>query len=278
MKNIATILMLFVIANPALTDEKPKKKLIDLKKLGAELKAAVKAGKMTEKEAFSKYIKAMEAMGMKKGMKKGKGMSDSFYSIVIGRLKSKDIELGEFTMEVDHVTGIYGDRSLKDTIIGKTVKVVGVSGPWLDKLLLIKRGETLKVRSGTLHGEVISLSPKATVLERGVPFDPKVYPIPPKDFRGFRGILTGTITSKSAQGYELTMKVDQVNETFKDSKATKPMIIKGRLLDLRGFYNEQFRKKFDDLRLGDRIRVGAVHSDPTIDPLNVTRTLEKAEK
>jgi hypothetical protein len=114
---------------------------------------------------------AMKGKGAKKGG--GKGGANTFYSIVIGRLKSKDVELGEFTLEVDYITAIYGDRSLKQTVLGKTVKVVGISGAWLDTLLLIKRGETLKFRSGTLQGTTFSLSPKATVLERAVPFDPE---------------------------------------------------------------------------------------------------------
>ena len=140
-----------------------------------------------------------------------------------------------------------------------TGEVVGVSGPWLDSLLLIKIGETLKIRSGTLQGTTISMSPKATVLERAVPFDPIVYPIPPDDFRGFQGILTGTITSKSDQGYELTIRADKILETFDGNAASNPKSIEGQLMDLRGFF-QGFRGQFDDLRIGDTIRIGARHT------------------
>ena len=216
---------------------------------------------------------AMKGKGGKKGG--GKGGANSFYSIVIGRLKSKDVELGEFTLDVDYITAIYGDRSLKQTVVGKTVKVVGISGSWLDTLLLIKRGETLKFRSGTLQGTTFSLSPKATVLERAVPFDPETYPVPAESFRGFRGVVVGTITEKSEQGYELTLKINSIERSQRTSRATDPKASIGRLMSMRGFFNDPFREKFGDLKIGDRIRVGAVHTDPTVDSFTVVEEFQK---
>ena len=223
------------------------------------------------------------AMAMKGAGKGGKGRkrrgkkggTETFYSIVIGRLKSKDVELGEFTMQVDYITAIYGDRSLKQTVLGKTVTVTGISGSWLDTLLLIKRGETLKFRSGTLQGTTFSLSPKATVLERAIPFDPETYPVPAESFRGFRGVVVGTITEKSEQGYELTLKINSIESSQKTSRASDPKASVGRLMSMRGFFNDSFRKKFGDLKIGDRIRLGAVHTDPTVDSFTVVEELEK---
>jgi len=255
-------------------DSKRIKGGIDLKALAEKLRAAVASGAMSEAQAKAAYDKA--TMAMKDPAKqKIMGGAPSFYSIVIGRLKSKDLELGEFLLDVDYVTSIYGDRRLKETILGKTVKVVGVSGPWLDTLLLIKPGETLKLRSGTLQGTTISLSPKATVLERAAPFDAETYPIPPEAFRGFQGALVGTIVSKSSQGYDLTMRVEKVVDTFPENKAAQAESIEGRLIDMNGFFNQTFRASFDDLRLGDRVRVGAAHRVPETDALEVAQVLEK---
>ena len=256
-------------------------KKVDLAALRKRLTAAVAAGEMTKAEALAEYRKVAGTSGGK-GKKtrkaKRKGNNDSFYAIVIGRLKTKDIELGEFTMDVDYVTSIYGDRRLKDTIIGKTVKVKGLSGPWIDKLLLIERGETLKMRSGTLNGTVLSLSPKATVFERAAPFDPETYPIPPEAFRGFQGVVVGTIESKSDQGYDLTMRVKNVDSTFAGNRATNPKSIEGRLMNMGGFFtNAVFRETFGDLRIGDTIRVGAAHRVPETDGLEVMQILEAVE-
>ena len=130
--------------------------------MGEELKEAVESGKMTKDEAIAEYIKAGGSFGEGKdkgeGKVAGKGTGKggnakmggkgrpNFYSIVIGRLKSKDIELGEFTMEVDYATlNRHTSKWIKDEIIGKTVKVSGVSGQFRDNLLLIKKGQTLKL-------------------------------------------------------------------------------------------------------------------------------------
>ena len=212
--------------------------------------------------------------GKKPGTNKSGGTT-TFYSIIVGRLKSKDIELGEFTMDVDYITAIYGDRRLKKRLVGKTIKVVGVSGAWLDTLLLIKKGETLQFRSGTLQGTTVSISPKATVLERTVPFDPEVYPIPPEDFRGFQGTVVGRLTSKSGPGYELTLRVEKIEQTARSSTAVKPQLGVGRLMSMRGFFADRFREQFDDLRIGDRIRVGTAHREPTVDTFEVTGKIEK---
>ena len=94
--------------------------------------------------------KGAEKKGKSVAMRKGggKGGPANFYSIVIGSLKSKDIELGEFTMQVDYATlNRYSSARIKDEIMGKTVKVTGVSGQFRDNLLLIKPGQTLKVRT-----------------------------------------------------------------------------------------------------------------------------------
>lgn len=256
-------------------------KKVDLAALRKRLTAAVVAGEMTKAEALAEYREVAGqagGKGKKGGKAKRKGNNDSFYAIVIGRLKTKDIELGEFTMDVDYVTSIYGDRRLKDTIMGKTVQVRGLSGPWIDKLLLMKRGETLKMRSGTLNGTTLSLSPKATVFERAAPFDPETYPIPPESFRGFQGVVVGTIESKSDQGFDLTMRVKNVVSTFAGNRATNPKSIEGRLLNMGGFFTStQFRETFGDLRIGDTIRVGAAHRVPETDGLEVMQLLEAVE-
>ena len=169
-----------------------KSETVDLKALVQELTAAVDAGEMTAKEAKAKYAEIAEPQRKsqdnpkRKGSKRGKRRIRAdgrvgFYSIVIGRLRSKDVELGEFSLEVDHVTSIYANRWVKDEIIGKTVKVTGVSGRFLDSLLLIKRGESLKFRAGSYSAKARSLTfgPKFHVLERTAKFDPASFGVPP---------------------------------------------------------------------------------------------------
>ncbi|MEM6470730.1 MAG: hypothetical protein AAF802_14320, partial [Planctomycetota bacterium] len=138
-----------------------------------------------KKRAASKNGKGKAKTGMKP---KAGARPDSirFYALVIGRLKSKDIELGEMEIDVDYVIS---DRpKINSDLVGKRVKLVGVSGQFLDSLLQIRRGETVKVRTGDLNPEtkVLGFGYKFHVLERTEPFQPGDFGVPPREFRGFR--------------------------------------------------------------------------------------------
>ncbi len=216
-------------------------------------------------------------LGRTKPAAKGKNKDGvaNFYAVVIGRLKTKDIELGEFTFDVDHVSSMYGNRWVKDEIVGKTIKVTGVSGPFVDKLLQIKRGQTLKVRSGKYlaAAKTLTFGAKFHVLERTTAFKPSDFGVPPKEFRGFSGELTGKIVE--AAGYEVLLSVSQFKPS-NDSKAAKPGVIKGKRVRVVGFFN-QHRKLFADLHEGDTIRLSVNHANSDHDELNVTNALVKVE-
>ena len=87
--------------------------------------------------------------------------------------------------------------------------------------------------------------------------------------------MVGRLTSKSDQGYELTLRVEKIEQTARSSTATKPQLGVGRLMSMRGFFAARFREQFDDLRIGDRIRVGTAHREPTVDSFEVTGAIEK---
>jgi len=255
----------------------------DLQRLGEQLKEAVTSGKMTKKEAIAEYIKAGGSFDEGKSEGKGGdakkgGKGDNFYSIVIGRLKSKDIELGEFTMEVDYATlNRYTGKWIKDEIIGKTVKVSGVSGQFRDNLLLIKKGQTLKVRTASYiaQSNTLLFAHKFNVLERAVRFDPEAHGVPPKEFRGFEGVLQGKIIE--AGGYEVLMEVEKVLKVGEGNKSVDPNSIKGKWVRLAGFY-PQYEKLFKELRPTDIIQIGARHEDAVFDVFQVQGELVKIEE
>jgi len=274
----------------ARTDRDWDKAYEQLLKNSPALREKVKSGGAT-KEQIIAWMKQRDGGGKgkpgkgkgDKGGKDGKGGEKAaggtnFYAIVIGRLKTKDVELGEFTMEVDHVTSMYGGRWVKDAIVGKQVKMTGVSGAFRDQLLELKRGETLKVRSGRYlvqdKKHLLTFAPKFHVLEKAKPFSPEEYGVPPKEFRGFQGVLEGKIVEVG--GYEVTLRVASVAKEDAGSKATSAGAIKGKLVRLTGFYN-QHEKAFKDLNIGDMIRVGARHASPSFDEFGVTEVLEKVQ-
>ena len=253
----------------------------NFKELAAKLKAAVKAGEMTRAEAEAAFKRAAQKAGKSGNANRskgtGRGKRDSgvanFYAIVIGRLKTKDIELGEFTMEVDHVSSMYSSRWVKDEIVGKQVTVTGVSGQFLDKLLQIRRGKTLKVRSSSYEIETKTLrfGQKFHVLEETAPFKAEDFGVPPNEFRGFRGLLHCKIVEVG--GYEVLLAVDDVVRVSKESKAADVDSIKGKRVRVVGFFGRH-KDAFNELHVGDAIRVSVDHRDPSHDELTVTDLLE----
>lgn len=262
-------------------EKEGKPKPADLKSLAASLNKAVRTGKMTESEARAAYEKVAASQGGKKsGKGKGRGKpgarpgSVNFYAIVIGKLKSKDIEIGEMEIDVDYV--ISDNSGVKDSIVGKRVKLVGVAGAFLDSLLQIKRGETIKVRTGDYNPEKheLGFGYKFQVLERTSPFKPEDFGVPPEEFRGFRGELVGKVIE--AVGYEVLLEVRDVKPA-ESNKAADAASIKGKRIRIAGFYNGH-ADAFADLHKGDTIRVSTTHGNPKHDALNVTDVLEMVGK
>ena len=68
-------------------------------------------------------------------------------------------------------------------------------GKTLDNLLQVRRGETIKIRTGDYNPttNVLGFGYKFQVLERTPPFSPEDFGVPPEEFRGFRGELTGKV-------------------------------------------------------------------------------------
>lgn len=247
-----------------------------LLKTNPEVRKKVEDGKATKQDVI-RYLKMR--VGGKNGKKGGKRQakpgarkgSVNLYAIVIGRLRSKDIELGELEMEVDYVLSDADWASSK--LVGQRVRLVGVAGPFLDNLLQIKRGETIKVRTGDFNIEkgVLGFGYKFQVLERTQPFRPADFGVPPTKFRGFDGQLVGKVVE--TLGYEILLEVTECIPS-KDSRAEDADSVVGSRIRIAGFYR-QHQEAYEDLKIGDRIRVSTSHGNPTRDALSVTDDLRK---
>lgn len=223
-----------------------------------------------KKQAAAKVAKGKGRMKNKPGARKG---SLNFYAIVIGKLRSKDIELGELEMDVDYVLSD-ADWAKKD-LVGQRVRLVGVAGTFLDNLLRIKRGQTIKVRTGDFNPKkrVLGFGYKFQVLERTAEFNPDEFGVPPQEFRGFQGELVGKVVE--SLGYEVLLQVQQ-SKPAEGSQARDAQSVLGKRVRIAGFYN-QHADAFAALHEADRIRVSVAHLNSESDSLSVTDTLETLE-
>ncbi|MEC8799305.1 MAG: hypothetical protein VXX55_01005, partial [Planctomycetota bacterium] len=219
-----------------------------------------------------------DSKGAKPGAKgtktEGRKRGNNFYALVIGKLKSKDIEIGELEIEVDYV--ISGRSQLNQDLVGQRLKLVGVSGNFLDDLLPIKRGETIKVRTGSYDAakNQLGFGYKFQVLERTDPFEPSAFGVPPEQFRGFNGTLTGKILESA--GYEVLLEVAKA-EPSASSDAEDEESIVGSRLRIAGFL-DQHKAAYDELKQGDKIQVSVSHPNIKSDAMTVTGLLEKIDE
>lgn len=237
------------------------------------LKQKIDQGQTTKAEviAWLKSRQASAGQRKKRGKPGARPGSVNFYAIVIGRLQSKDIELGEMEILVDYVISDHAKRNAE--LIGKRVRLVGVAGSFLDSLLQIKRGHTLKVRTGDYNPKTqqLGFGYKFQVLERTAPFDPADFGVPPEEFRGFHGELTGKIVEVS--GYELLLEVQGVKPSAADAAKQAESIL-GKRIRIGGFYGSH-RDAYEDLHQGDTIKVSTRHRNRSSDSLEVTDVLQK---
>ncbi|QDT82588.1 M56 family metallopeptidase [Gimesia chilikensis] len=92
--------------------------------------------------------KAGESTGFPAGMR-------GFRGILIGTLVSKDVEKGEFVFTADKVKRVWKKNGAKDTksCEGRQFTVQGVSGKWLDVLLVLKPGDRLECEAFHNRGD-----------------------------------------------------------------------------------------------------------------------------
>ena len=219
-----------------------------------------------------------DSKGAKPGAKgtktEGRKRGNNFYALVIGKLKSKDIEIGELEIEVDYVIS---ERSqLNQDLVGQKLKLVGVSGKFLDDLLPIKRGETIKVRTGSYDAakNQLGFGYKFQVLERTDPFEPSAFGVPPEQFRGFNGKLTGKIVESA--GYEVLLEVAKAEPSASSDSEDEKSIV-GSRLRIAGFF-DQHKDAYAELKQGDKIRVSVSHPNVKSDAMTVTSLLEKIDE
>lgn len=203
-----------------------------------------------------------------------RGMS-RFNGMLVGRLAAKDVELGTFVAKIDAVPRVWRNSKAEDpkSIVGKTVEVSGVSGRFLDVLVVTRIGETLEFECKHDGDRLVF---PGELLRKVAAYDPADYPVLPEVFRGFHGVVVGEVVKKDPETFELIVKVERVTDTWKDNAAKQPKSIAGKKLMLAGFWNR--KEAYHKLKVGDRIEFGMKHITPRSDHLMVAESVRKADK
>jgi hypothetical protein len=192
--------------------------------------------------------------------------------MLVGRLAAKDVEKGTFLLQVDAVPRVWRNSNAEDpkSIVGTTVQITGVWGRFLDVLVVTRPGDTIEFECRH-DGERLVFP--GELLRKVAAYDPADYPVLPEEFRGFQGVLSGTVVKKDAETFELILKVDQVRESWKDNQAKEAKSIEGKPLMLAGFWNR--KDEYHGLKVGDKVEVGTQHIGMRSDHLTVKEFARK---
>ena len=197
-----------------------------------------------------------------------------FSGMLIGKLVKRDIERGTFSVKVDYVARVWENNKARSprSVVGKQVTVNGISGKWLDELLLVRPGETVEFEAQHRGGEELTFP--GEWLKKVPAFKAEEHPVPPEGFRGFSGMVTGEILKKNPTSREIHLRIDTVEESFEKSRAKSSSDVVGKKIVLAGFW-ARMSKPFDKIEKGDRIRAGVLHRVPQSDHFTVVEMAEK---
>lgn len=196
-----------------------------------------------------------------------------FNGMLIGRLAAKDVESGTFLVTIDAIPFVSPRSQAPNPrqAVGRTLAVDGLSGQFLDRLLLINRGDTLYF--GAIYDRGNRLRFGGEGFQKVGPVSPEDYPELTEEFRGFQGVIVGRIMRKNLDTFAMIVRIDSVKATSENSRARNPASIVGKLAIVAGL--GRHRELYRQLNVGDTIECGIQHGQKTADHLTVTETLNK---
>jgi hypothetical protein len=196
-----------------------------------------------------------------------------FNGMLIGRLAAKDLENGTFVVTIDAVAFVAPRSQAPNPrqAVGKTLAVEGLSGQFLDRLVLINPGDTLYF--GAFHDRNSRLRFAGEGFQKAGPVTQEDYPELTEEFRGFQGVVLGRIVKKHLDTYSMIVRVDSIKETSDKNQAKSPSSIIGKTAIVAGL--GRHRDLFRQLNVGDIIECGIQHGQKTADHLTVTELLSK---
>lgn len=197
-----------------------------------------------------------------------------FNGMLIGQLVERDVERGTFTVKVDYVARVWENSRARNprSAVGKTLRIDGVTGKWLDQLLVVRPGETLEFEAQHRGGETLTFP--GEWLKKVAPFKAEDHPVPPDGFRGFAGVVTGKVVRKNVESHEMIVRIDSIEQKFERSRAENANEAIGKSITLAGFWGK-LSSPLEQLKAGDAIRAGVLHRVPKSDHFTVAEFIEQ---
>jgi beta-lactamase regulating signal transducer with metallopeptidase domain len=192
-----------------------------------------------------------------------------FRGLLLGELIQKDVEQGAVVLKVAQIKRIWRNNQAKgpQAAVGKTLRLDGISGRFLDELLSINPGDGIEIearhtRGDTLQflGEGLRKASREELAQAGkAAVDQPAAPRERERFAGFRGMVEGTVVAASEAEGRLTLRVVKVPQIWKESGVEDPKAVLGRTLALTvnpEAPRARFHPTIKTLKQGDLVRAG----------------------
>jgi beta-lactamase regulating signal transducer with metallopeptidase domain len=213
-----------------------------------------------------------------------------FSGEVVGTILSKDTDGASLVLKVQQVTNVWKNSKADKPrdLVGRTVPVEKFFGRFLDVLLVVKPGDTVKVEVKHVRGDQLQFlgelfkkvepvssqeNPQVDGADRPAkPATDKPAGEPqatnsqeqdqgnfPAGLQGFRGILLGKVVKTDVEKGVLVFQAESVKRTWPQNKATNPGSSKGKEITVNGIAGKWLDVLLV-LKPGDRIEVEAFHN------------------
>lgn len=182
-----------------------------------------------------------------------------FSGRVIGRLVSRDVEQGELKLKIIRVDRVWRNNEAKHptSAEGRTLKIDGVFGKFLDVLLTLKKNDGVQIEVKHVRGDGLTfLGEDLRRIQIKEEQTDKGNSDSPPGLNGFRGILIGELVSKDIEKGTLQFRMEKVQRVWKANKAPAPEQSKGKVISVEGI-SGKFLDTLLVLEIGTRIEVEA---------------------
>ena len=191
---------------------------------------------------------------------------------VVGRLVAKDVEKGELTLKIVKVDRVWPNNKARKpkSAEGRTLKIDGVFGKFLDVLLTLKKNDGVQIEVKHVRGDGLTFlgeelkrveieEEPAAAERKGRGEEPNGDSAEaPAGLSGFRGILIGKLVGKDIENGTLVFQMEKVKRVWKANKAPAPEKSKGKQIRVEGI-SGKFLDTLLVLEIGTRIEVEAFH-------------------
>jgi beta-lactamase regulating signal transducer with metallopeptidase domain len=191
-----------------------------------------------------------------------------FRGILAGTVVDADAQAGVLIFQATQVQRVWPQNKASHPLsaIGKTLRVQGISGPFLHTLATLRPGDGVQVEAFHYRGDslqfpgewLVKVDLRRPNAQSGSAANDESAGDFPGELHGFSGLLLGTVVDKDRESGRLTLTVRQVRRVWPDNTAARPASAVGRTVVVEGIAGH-WLDVLSTVKVGDVVELEARH-------------------